>query len=147
MDTALNVVHVDDLANGHLAALELGSRGRSHVLGGENRTMREILESLADCTGLPRPRVEIPRAAGLASELIEGRILGREPRVPWEAARMSSTMMAFSDERARREIEYSSRPARRAIQDSARWFIDNGYVTASRKALISWDISSGAGRT
>jgi ornithine--oxo-acid transaminase len=148
VDTALNVVHVDDLANGHLAALELGSRGRSYVLGGENLAMREILESLADCTGLPRPRLEIPRAAvfaaGFASELIEGRVLGREPRVPWEAARMSSTKMAFSDERARREIEYSSRPAREAIRDSARWFIDNGYVAASRKALINWDISSDA---
>jgi hopanoid-associated sugar epimerase len=148
VDTALNVVHVDDLANGHLAALERGGRGRSYVLGGENLAMREILEILADYTGLPRPRLEIPRAAaltaGLVSEVIEGRIFGKEPRVPLEAARMSSTKMVFNDERARREIGYSSRPARQAIQDSARWFIDNGYVAASRKALISLDISSDA---
>jgi dihydroflavonol-4-reductase len=110
--------------------------------------MREILEILADYTGLPRPRLEIPRAAaltaGLVSEVIEGRIFGKEPRVPLEAARMSSTKMVFNDERARREIGYSSRPARQAIQDSARWFIDNGYVAASRKALMSLDISSDA---
>lgn len=141
VDTALNVVHVDDVASGHLAVLERGGRGRSYVLGGENLAMREILEVLADCTGLPRPRLEIPRAAaltaGVISEVIEGRLLSREPRVPLEAARMSSTRMVFSDERARRELGYSSRPARQAIQDSARWFVDNGYVAASRKALIN----------
>jgi dihydroflavonol-4-reductase len=146
VDTALNVVHVDDLATGHLAALERGTRGRSYVLGGENLAMREILDVLADCTGLPRPHLEIPRAAaltaGIFSEVIQGRIFGREPRVPLEAARMSSTKMVFNDERARREIGYSSRPARQAIQDSARWFIDNGYVAASRKALINPDLSS-----
>jgi dihydroflavonol-4-reductase len=142
VDTALNVVHVDDLANGHIAALERGQRGRSYVLGGENLTMREMLEILAGWTGLPMPRFEIPRtaalAAGIVSELVEGRILGRQPRVPLEAARMSATKMVFSDERARRELGYSSRPARQAIQDSARWFADNGYVPASRRAMINW---------
>jgi hopanoid-associated sugar epimerase len=149
VDTAMNVVHVDDLAAGHLAVLERGSRGRSYVLGGENLSMREILDVLAECTGLPRPRLEIPRAAaltaGVVSELIEGRVLGREPRVPLEAARMSATKMVFSDERARREVGYSSRPARAAIEDSARWFIDNGYVSAGRKAAIRWRPFSGDG--
>jgi dihydroflavonol-4-reductase len=136
VDTALNVVHVDDLAAGHIAALERGSRGRSYVLGGENLSMRAMLEILAECTGLPMPRFEIPRAAaltaGVVSELVEGRMLGRQPRVPLEAARMSTTKMIFSDDRARRELGYSSRPAREAIEDSARWFAANGYVHASR---------------
>ncbi len=142
VDTALNVSHVDDLANGHLAALEQGCSGRSYILGGENLSMRELLQALADCSGLPGPRVGVPRgmvlAAGVASDLIEGRLLRREPHVPLEAARMSATRMIFSDARARTEIGYTSRPAREAIEESARWFVDNGYVSAGRRAAIRW---------
>ena len=142
VDTALNVCHVDDLALGHVAALEHGRKGRSYILGGENMTMREILQALADCSGLPMPRFEAPRplgvAAALASELIEGRLLKREPRVPLEGARMATTKMIFNDDRARAEIGHKSRPARLAIEDSARWFTDNGYVSAERLAAIHW---------
>jgi dihydroflavonol-4-reductase len=143
VDTALNVVHVDDLALGHVAALERGRRGRSYVLGGENMAMREILRTLSDYTGLPMPRLRVPlRLAvtiGAASSLVQGRLLRRDPRVPLEAARMSATMMIFSDERARAELGYVSRPARDAIRDSARWFADNGYVSARRLASIKWN--------
>jgi dihydroflavonol-4-reductase len=141
-DTAMNVVHVDDLALGHVAALERGGRGRSYILGGENLPMRTILQTLADLTGLPMPRLQIPRrvilTAGAASTLIEGRLLRRNPRVPLEAARMSATKMIFNDERARTEIGHTSRPAREAIRESARWFADNGYVTPRRLAAIKW---------
>lgn len=142
VDTAMNVTHVDDLALGHLAALERGRQGRSYILGGENLSMRQILQILADYAGLPMPRLEIPRglalSAGVASDLIEGRLLGLEPRVPLEAARMSATRMIFSDERARTELGYVSRPAREAIEESARWFADHGYLPASRRAAIRW---------
>ena len=142
VDTAMNVTHVDDLARGHLAALERGGRGRSYILGGENLSMRAILQTLAQYSGLPMPRLRIPRgvvlAAGAASEVIEGRLLRREPRVPLEAARMSATRMIFSDVRARTEIGHTSRPARDAIEESARWFADNGYVSAGRLAAIRW---------
>lgn len=138
--TAVNVVHIDDLAAGHIAALERGTRGRSYILGGENLSMRSLLHVLSEGTGLPMPRLSVPRglvlAAGLASNLIEGRVLRREPRVPLEAARMSTTKMIFSDERARSELGYSSRPAREAILDSARWFASNGYVRPERRAAI-----------
>ncbi len=141
-DTALNIVHVDDLAVGHVAALERGATGRSYILGGENMSMEAILQTLADCTGLPMPRLHVPSAlavtAGAASTLIQGKLLRREPRVPLEAARMSATKMIFNDTRARAEIGYMSRPAREAIRDSARWFADNGYVAASRHAAIKW---------
>lgn len=141
-DTALNIVHVDDLALGHVAALERGRTGRSYILGGENMTMRAILQTLSDCTSLPMPRLLVPSAlavtAGAASTLIQGRLLRREPRVPLEAARMSATKMIFSDERARTEIGYTARPAREAIRESARWFAANGYLTASRHAAIEW---------
>ena len=140
--TAMNVTHVDDLALGHLAALERGSRGRSYILGGENLSMRAILQALAQCTGLPMPRLEVPRglvlAAGAASGLIEGRLLRREPHVPLDAARLSTTKMIFSDQRARTEIGYTSRPAREAIEESARWFAGHGYLSASRRAAIKW---------
>jgi ornithine--oxo-acid transaminase len=142
VDTAMNVCHVDDLARGHVAALEHGRTGRSYILGGENMSMREILQALADCAGLPMPRFEVPRqlvvAAGMASSLVEGRLLGREPRVPLEGARMATTRMIFNDDRARAEIGHKSRPARLAIEDSARWFTDHGYVSAERLAAIRW---------
>ena len=141
-DTALNVCHVDDLALGHVAALEQGRRGRSYILGGENLSMREILQALSDCSGLPMPRFKVPRGlavgVGAASSLIDGRVLRREPRVPLEAARMAATKMIFNDDRARAEIGHKSRPARLAIEDSARWFTDSGYVSASRLAAIRW---------
>jgi len=140
--TAMNVVHVDDLAAGHVAALERGAPGRSYILGGENLPMRAILQALADCTGLPAPRLRAPAglilAAGAASTLIEGRVLRRRPRVPLEAARMSVTPVTFSDERARTEIGHRARPAGAAIRESARWFAGNGYVTARRAAAIKW---------
>jgi dihydroflavonol-4-reductase len=142
VDTALNVTHVDDLALGHLAALEVGRSGRSYILGGENLSMRAILKLVASYSGLPMPRLEIPRGlaltAGVASDLIEGRLLRREPRVPLEAARMSATRMIFNDRRARAEIGHTSRPAREAIEESARWFADHGYVSADRRAAIRW---------
>jgi ornithine--oxo-acid transaminase len=142
VDTALNVCHVDDLARGHVAALEHGQAGRSYILGGENMSMREILQALADCSGLPMPRFLVPRqlvvAAGLVSEFAEGRLLRREPHVPLEGARMATTRMIFNDDRARAEIGHKSRPARLAIEDSARWFTDNGYVSAERLAAIKW---------
>ena len=142
VDTALNVAHVDDLALGHVAALERGGTGRSYILGGENMTMREILRELAGCTGLPKPRFQVPRGlvltAGAASTLVQGRLLRREPSVPLEAARMSTNKMIFNDERSRTEIGYTSRPAREAIRESARWFADNGYVTSRRRDVIKW---------
>lgn len=140
--TAMNVTHVDDLARGHIAALERGATGRRYLLGGENLSMQAILQALATCTGLRMPRRQIPHgltlAAGMASELLEGRVLRREPHVPLEAARMAGTRMVFSDQRARTEIGYTSRPAREAIEESAQWFIANGYVPARRLAAIRW---------
>ena len=142
VDTALNVCHVDDLARGHVAALEHGRQGRSYILGGENMTMREVLQALADCSGLPMPRFQVPRqlvvTAGLASSFVEGQLLHREPHVPLEGARMATTKMIFNDDRARAEIGHKSRPARLAIEDSARWFTDNGYVSPQRLAAIRW---------
>jgi len=141
-DTALNVVDVDDLATGHVLALERGGQGRSYVLGGENMTFKAIVDTLAAETGLPKARIRVPAAVALmvahVSENVEGRLVGRSPSVPLEATRMATTRMIFSDDRARRELGYSSRPAREALTRSARWFAENGYVSPKRLRRIRW---------
>jgi len=142
VDTALNVAHVDDVARGHVLALERGAIGRSYILGGENQSLQELLAQIAACTGLPAPRLQVPRALAMSvarlSDLVEGRLLRREPAVPLEAARMSTTHMIFDDARARTELGYTSRPPVAAVEDSARWFIESGYVRPARQAKISW---------
>jgi dihydroflavonol-4-reductase len=149
VDTAMNVAHVDDLAQGHLLVLERGHQGRSYIIGGENLSMRSLLETAAACTGLAPPTRRWPLALGLGvgyvSDAIEGRLLGREPHVPLEAARMSREHMVFDDSRARDELGYSSRPAEDAITDSARWFVDNGYVRPERVGQITWPSRPGTG--
>jgi dihydroflavonol-4-reductase len=147
VDTVLNVVHVDDVARGHLLAHERGAIGRSYILGGENLSLQQLLAVLAERTGLPMPRWQVPRAATLAvarvSEAVEGRLLRRPPRVPLEAARMSTTRMAFDDTRARHELGYAPRPAAHALVDSAHWYVQNGYVKGRRSARITWPGSPG----
>lgn len=142
VDTAMNVAHVDDLAAGHLLALEKGSQGCSYICGGDNMSMERLLQILASQTGLPTASKHFPSlfpiVAGRASQFIEGTLLGREPRVPLEAAQMATTTMTFDDTRARRDLGYTSRPAAHALYDSARWFVENGYVTTERAAQILW---------
>jgi dihydroflavonol-4-reductase len=142
VDTILNVAHVDDVAAGQLLALERGHNGRSYILGGENLTLEQLLGELAAITGLPRARIKVPRALSLAvaavSETVEGRILHRHPSIPLEAARMSTSQMAFDITRAREELGYAPRPATEALEASARWFVDTGMVSDRRSRRISW---------
>lgn len=141
-DTALNVAHVEDVADGHLLALERGTVGRSYILGGENMPMGAMLKTLAELTGLPAPTFQVPKpvalAAGALSHHVEGRVLRREPFIAMEAARMSTTNMIFDDARARAELGYDSRPATAAIEESARWFVDHGYVKENRQRRMRW---------
>ncbi len=149
VDTTLNVAHVEDVAEGHVLALERGDIGRSYILGGENYSLQHLLEVLAACTGLPEARLRVPRSLSLGvahvSEFVEGRLMRRHPTVPIEAARMSTTKMAFDDSRARKELGYAPRPAEQAVFDSARWFVENGYVKVSRRARIRWRRPSRSG--
>jgi dihydroflavonol-4-reductase len=141
VDTVLNVVHVDDVARGHILALERGRVGRSYILGGENLTLERLLADLATMTGLRRPTVQVPRpltlTAAWLSDTVEGRLLRRHPAVPLEAARMSTTRMAFDDSRARDELGYSPRPAVDAVEDSVRWFVESGRVNERRRAKLT----------
>jgi dihydroflavonol-4-reductase len=142
VDTVLNVAHVDDLATGQLLALERGAVGRSYILGGENYSLKRLLDTLAAVTGLPRARLPVPRALALGvarvSEFIEGNLLHRHPSVPLEAARMSTTRMAFDDTRARQELGYSPRPAADALAASAHWFVDQEKVVPARRDKVVW---------
>lgn len=142
VDTVLNTVHVDDVARGHMLAFDKGTSGRSYILGGENLSLERLLAELAALTGLPRPGLKVPRSVSLGaawvSDLVEGRVLRRHPSIPLEAARMSTTRMAFDDSRAREELGYAPRPAVEAIEASARWFLDNGYVKEKRRSRIRW---------
>jgi dihydroflavonol-4-reductase len=127
---------------GHLLALEFGQQGRSYICGGENLSMRDVLAQLSSVTGLAAADRSFPAAlpmiAGRVSEFVEGTLLHREPRVSLEAAQMAGTTMTFDDSRAREELGYQSRPAAHALYDSAKWFVDNGYVDAQRVSQLRW---------
>jgi len=142
VDTTLNIVDVDDVARGHVLAAERGRVGRSYILGGENLPFADVIASLGAITGLPTPTWRMPTfvalGVALVSDTVEGRLLGREPSVPREAARMAATHMAFDDRRARCELGYTSRPAADALERAARWFVDRGDVSPARVAAITW---------
>ncbi len=142
VDTTLNIVDVEDVAHGQILAAERGGNGRSYILGGENLTLREVLAALAAATGVTAPTREFPGSFALVaahvSGLIEGRLLRREPTIPLEAAKMSTTHMSFDDSRARTELGYTSRPATVALARAARWFVDAGYVKPERAASFVW---------
>ncbi|HEY5097610.1 MAG TPA: hypothetical protein VII46_06150, partial [Acidimicrobiales bacterium] len=142
VDTTLNIVDVEDVAHGQILAAEHGRNGRSYILGGENLTLRQVLAALAAATGITAPTREFPGSFALVaahlSGLIEGRVLGREPTIPLEAAKMSTTHMSFDDRRARSELGYTSRPASVALARAAHWFVEAGYVRPERAATFVW---------
>jgi dihydroflavonol-4-reductase len=131
VDTGLNIVHVDDVADGHLAAAEKGLIGDRYILGGENLTLAEILAEVAAAVGRRPPRLRVPHGALLPVAFgaeLAARISGREPFVTLDGVRMSRKKMYFSSEKASREFGYTPRPARQAIADAVSWFRDNGYL-------------------
>ncbi len=131
VDTGLNVVHVDDVAAGHLLAYDCGLVGRRYILGGANLTLREILTECARLARRPPPRIRLPHAAVLPiAYLAEGwaRITGRVPRTTVDGVRLARKMMFFSSARAERELGYRARDARDALRDAAQWFRGHGYV-------------------
>ena len=140
VDTALNVVHVDDVARGHLLAAQLGTRGRSYILGGENMSLRGMLTILAELCGLSAPRVRLAPRAVLplvrSAEWFEASVLHREPTLTAEPVRMATTRMEYDTTRARAELGYTSIPAREALRRAAAWFVANEYVKPAQVAKI-----------
>lgn len=130
VDTGLNIVHVDDVAAGHLLALERGKVGERYILGGENLSLAAILGEIAAITGRPPPRLRLPRAAlvpiAIAAELV-ARIRGTEPFVTRDGLRMAKKKMFFSSAKAKAQLGYSARPAGVALGDAIAWFRGSGY--------------------
>jgi dihydroflavonol-4-reductase len=132
VNTGLNVVHVDDVADGHLRAYEKGIVGESYILGGENKTLRWILATVAELSGQRPPRIRLPHWFLTPIAYIwEGvtRMRGSgEPMMTVDSVRMSRKMMYFSSEKARRELGYSPRSAIEALRDEIEWFYKHGYL-------------------
>nr|VFK75806.1 MAG: dihydroflavonol-4-reductase [Candidatus Kentron sp. MB] len=127
VDTGLNIAHVDDVAKGHLLALRHGKIGERYILGGEDMTLREILQVIAQITGRPAPKVKIPHGVGLIiaylSEAWAWLSRGNEPRATVDGVRMSRKRMYFSSNKAKQALGYSPRPAREALKDAVDWFL------------------------
>ena len=124
-------IHVDDVAEGHILAFEKGEIGERYVLGGENVTLREIIEIVTEYVGRSGPWLKLPRAPlypmAWAAERI-ARMTGREPVVTVDALRMASKHMYYSSDKARENLGYAPRPAREALTDAVDWFRENGFL-------------------
>ena len=130
VDTGLNLVHVDDVARGHLAALALGKSGERYILGGEDMTLQRILQRVGEHVGRPAPTVRLPHwlvyPAAVAAEGV-ARITGHEPRVTLDGVRMSRKHMYFSSRKAERDLNYKHRDPVAAIREAIDWFKSHDY--------------------
>jgi dihydroflavonol-4-reductase len=132
VDTGLNLVHVDDVGAGHLAALRRGRIGKRYILGGENVSLADLLARIAVLTGHKPPRVRLPRALiyplAFAVESV-ARLTQREPFVTLDGLRMAKYKMFFTSAKAERELGYTSRPVDDALRDALQWFRAKGYLS------------------
>jgi dihydroflavonol-4-reductase len=132
IDTGLNLVHVDDVACGHLAALQRGRIGERYILGGQNVRLGDMLADIAGLAGRRPPRLKVPRRAifpfAFGAEAV-ARLTGREPFATMDALRMAKYHMFFNPAKAERELGFTARPYARALEDAVAWFRDAGYLT------------------
>jgi dihydroflavonol-4-reductase len=132
VDTGLNLVDVRECALGHVMAAEKGRRGERYILGGEDLTLKQILDRLAAITGLPSPRVKLPYAVALATGAVDtlftGVLLGREPRVTLDSVRMGRKKMFASSAKAERELGWKIVPVDDALRRAVEWFRAHGYA-------------------
>jgi dihydroflavonol-4-reductase len=132
VETGLNLVDVRECARGHIAALEKGKPGERYILGGENLTLKQILDKLGEITGLTSPKLKLPYmfafAAGLVDEAVTGRLLKREPRATVDTVRMGKKKMFASSARAERELGWHTVPVDDALGRAVEWFRANGYA-------------------
>ena len=132
VDTGLNLVDVTEVARTHVAALTVGKPGKRYILGGENLTLKQILDKMAAITGLPSPTTKIPFAVAATyaffEEWITGRIRGREPRATLEEVRMGRKKMFASSAHAQQELDFRIVPVYPAMRAAIDWFRANGYA-------------------
>jgi dihydroflavonol-4-reductase len=131
LDTGLNVVHVDDVADGHLLAYDKGVVGERYILGGDNLLLADILVHIARRMGRRPPRVKLPRLPlfplAVFAELF-ARFSGREPMLTVDALKMARWHMWFSSAKAERDLGYAHRPGTLALDDAIAWFAAEGYL-------------------
>ena len=135
VETGLNFVGVEECAAGHLLAAEKGKVGERYLLGGENLTLKAMLDKLARITGLRAPSLKIPRglALGVAyANTAYSRLLGREPGIPIEGVKIASHMMFVDCSRAKGELGFQAGPVAAALERAVRWYEANGYIAKSR---------------
>ncbi len=140
VDTGLNLVHVDDVAAGHLAALRHGVIGERYILGGENVLLADMLAAIARLVGRPPPRLRIPHAVVLPmAHIAEAAawFTGREPFVSVEAVRMAKYHMFFTAAKAERVLGFHARPYAQALKDALDWFAATGYLDSKKSAGIA----------
>jgi len=134
VDTGLNLVHVDDVALGHLAALRHGRTGERYILGGQNVSFSQILQDIAGIVGREGPRFRLPWYSALpiavAAEAI-AEFTGREPLATLEGVRLSKHRMFFSPDKAERELRVNPRPYQEGLVEAIRWFHNSGYCKAA----------------
>jgi dihydroflavonol-4-reductase len=131
VDTGLNIVHVDDVAAGHLLAFERGRIGERYVLGGEDLSLKRILGDIAALVGRPPPRLKLSPAVVMPIAAVAelwARVSGREPMTTRDAVRMSRKTMYFSSDKAKRELGYAPGPAAQALKSAVAWFRAHGYL-------------------
>jgi len=132
VDTGLNLVDVDECARGHVQAFEKGKSGERYILGGENLTLKQILDKLGAITGLPSPTIKVPYvvalATGVVDEVFTGRIMGKEPRATIDAVRMGKKKMFVTSAKAERELGWKQVSVDNALQRAVDWFRANGYA-------------------
>jgi dihydroflavonol-4-reductase len=134
VDTGLNLVDVEEVARMHVGALERARPGERYILGGENFSLKQILDKMSAITGIPSPTMEVPHRVAMAfaffDELFTGRLRGREPRATVEAVRMGKKKMFASSAKAERELGFRIVPVYPALRAAIEWFRAHGYAPA-----------------
>ena len=138
VDTGLNLVDVDEVARMHVVALDRGTPGERYILGGENLTLKQILDRMSAITGLPSPTMKVPHAVAMVfaffDETLTGKLRGKEPRATVEAVRMGKKMMFASSTKAERELGFQVLPVYPALRAAIDWFTANGYAPSFNRA-------------
>ena len=140
VETGLNFVGVEECATGHLLVAEKGKIGERYLLGAENLTLKQVLDVLANITGLPAPKLKIPHglALGVAyASTAFSRLIGREPGIPIEGVKIAQHLMFVNCKRAQRELGFKPGPVSAAFERAVRWYEANGYIAPRRAKKLA----------
>jgi dihydroflavonol-4-reductase len=135
VETGLNFVGVEECAAGHLLVAECGKIGERYLLGGENLSLKQLLDTLAEITGLPAPKLKIPHGLALSAAYMDtafSRLIGREPQIPVEGVKIAQHVMFVDCSRAQRELGFQAGPVKAALERAVRWYEANGYIAKGR---------------